>query len=117
MRIRSAGFRLVYVPTHVRHLRRVTVAGYMRHQFFRGIGIALLHRAIRQHGLAASPQESIIWDPERSRAGRFLGAVKAKALGPFNVSSFGRRRYFLIHWVAEKCQGAGYLWGVLRYGR
>ncbi len=117
MRITGAGFRLVYVPTHVRHLRRVTVTGYMRHQFNRGVGVALLHRAIRRHGLATSPQESIIWDPERSRAARVLGAVKAKVLGPCNASAFQQRRHYVIHWVAEKFQGAGYVWGVLRYGR
>lgn len=117
MRIRNAGFHLVYVPTHVRHLRRVTVVSYMRHQFFRGIGVALLHRAIRQHGATASPQESIIWDPERSRADRLLGAVKAKVVGPLNASAFHHRRHYMIHWLAEKFQGAGYLWGVLRHGR
>jgi glycosyltransferase involved in cell wall biosynthesis len=43
MRIRRSGFRLVYVPVHVRHLRQVTIIAYMRHQFLRGIGVALLH--------------------------------------------------------------------------
>jgi glycosyltransferase involved in cell wall biosynthesis len=117
MRIRQAGFRAVYVPVHMQHLRRVTFASYMRHQYKRGIGVALLHKAIRRAGLGASPQQSILWDPERSRAGRLLGVLKSKVIGPLNASLFESRRHFLIHWAAEKFQSIGYLWGVIRYGR
>ena len=117
MRIRGAGFRLVYVPVHVSHLRRVTVAGYFRHQFFRGIGVALLHQSIRRHGPGASPQQSILWDPERSRAERLLNVFKAKVLGPLNAGAFRERKHFLIHWTAEKFQSLGYLWGTIRHGR
>jgi glycosyltransferase involved in cell wall biosynthesis len=117
MRVREAGFRLVYVPSHVRHLRMVTVVSYMRHQFFRGVGVALLHQAIRRHGPGASPQQSILWDPDRSRAERLLSVLKVKLLGPLNAAAFRERKHFLIHWLAEKFQSLGYVWGVLRHGR
>jgi glycosyltransferase involved in cell wall biosynthesis len=117
MRIRDANFRLVYVPVHVLHLRRVTVASYMRHQFLRGIGVALLHQVIRRQGLTASPQQSILWDPERSRAERLLSVLKVKVLGPLNAAAFRERKHFAIHWIAEKFQGLGYIWGVIRHGR
>lgn len=117
MRVRGAGFRLVYVPVHVRHLRRVTVAGYFRHQFYRGVGVALLHRSIRRSGSGASPQQSILWDPERSRAERLLSVLKVKVFGPLNAGAFRERKHFLIHWTAEKFQSLGYVWGMIRHGR
>jgi O-antigen biosynthesis protein len=117
MRIRQAGYRLVYVPVHVRHLRRVTITSYLKHQFNRGIGIALLHKAVRDRGQGVLPQQSVLWDPERTGAERLLGLLMAKIVGPVNASSFTHKRYFLVHWIAEKVQSIGYLWGVLRYGR
>lgn len=117
MRIRQKGFRLVFVPVHVRHLRRVNCRSYMIHQFRRGVGVALLHRSIREQGCAARPQESILWDPERSRAVRLLTIVRTKVVGPVNAAHFIHRRHFILHWIAEKFQGFGYLWGMVRHGR
>ena len=117
MRLKRDEVRLAYVPAHVRHLRRVTAISYMEHQFNRGIGIALLHKAVRRAGQDALPQQSILWEPERSRAAKLLGVVKTKIVGPINITTFRRKKHFAIHWAAEKAQSLGYLWGVTRYGR
>lgn len=117
MRVHNLGYKLVYVPSHVLHLRRVSFRSYLRHQYNRGIGVALLHKAIRVHGPMSLPQESLIWDPDRTHGSRFMAVLKMKVLGPFDHHVFLHKRFFLIHWLAEKSQGVGYLMGVLRYGR
>ncbi|MCC6396428.1 MAG: glycosyltransferase family 2 protein [Bacteroidetes bacterium] len=116
MRVRSYGFHLVYVPVHVQHLRRVTPRQYWSHQFKRGVGIFLLNRAMRRRGSSA-PQAGLLWDQSKPPLVRWLTVIAVKVFGPFTWSQFTRKRSFLIHWVAEKMQGAGYVWGVMRYGR
>ena len=116
MRIHAYGFRLAYVPVHVKHLRTVTVRGYMVHQFNRGVGIWLLHDQIRKRR-TTPPQQSILWDPGRPAILRWVHAAGAKLIGPTNASAFSRMRFFVIHWLAEKAQGMGFLWGRIHHGR
>ena len=116
MRVRSYGFHLVYVPVHVQHLRRVTSPQYWSHQFKRGVGIFLLDRAMRRRG-ASPPQAGLLWDQSKPPLVRWLTVIAVKLFGPFAWNRFTRKRSFFIHWIAEKMQSAGYLWGLMRYGR
>ncbi len=114
MRVRAYGFHLVYLPVHMQHLRRVTPRTYWRHQFKRGVGIFRLDREIRRRGMLP-PQPSLLWDPQHNVLLRWLRIVAAKVVGPFTWRKFSRKRFFFVHWVAEKMQSLGYLWGMIRH--
>ncbi|MBI5094365.1 MAG: hypothetical protein HZB26_18255 [Candidatus Hydrogenedentes bacterium] len=115
-RMRRRGLKVVYVPVKTRHLRRVTAKSYIRHQFYRGVGIAQLYKLQREAGPGMAVQESLIWGQEGTRHGaRWITAFVQKAIGPFNWKQFSRGRYFWTHWLAEKFQGAGFVWGLIAY--
>jgi GT2 family glycosyltransferase len=114
-RVRRLGGRLVFVPNKVVHLRRMTPLSYLRLQFARGTGIARLYKLQRtiQSGIAL--QESLIWGESHVPViVRWLRAAWLKVAGPFDVASFQRKSHFLLFWLGEKIQGAGFLWGLWR---
>ncbi|MBI4341166.1 MAG: polysaccharide pyruvyl transferase family protein [Candidatus Omnitrophica bacterium] len=121
-RLRARGVPIVFVPVDVTHLKRVTPRGYWAQQFGRGQGIAALFRAARS-GRVALAQQSLLWDheaqPKARRGPRWLLAVWRKLVGPFDVKSFPSLRHFLVFWAGEKCEAAGFAWGLLcrRHGR
>jgi glycosyltransferase involved in cell wall biosynthesis len=114
LRLRSLGATFVFVPAAVQHLRRVTPWQFCRHQFGRGIGIALLHKSQRKFGPEVLRQESLIWGANRSGPAKWLVALWYKLLGPFNAGDFSTKRRFMVYWLGEKFQGAGFLWGMVR---
>lgn len=114
LRLRLRGAELVYEPVHVTHVRRASPMGHLRQQFARGCGVADLYLAHRRLGGPVSAQPSRIWGvPHRAGAG-LLSALWHKGVGPFDVSSFRRPAHFLTHWVGEKVQGLGFLYGLGR---
>lgn len=115
-RLRKHGGTVVYVPVLTRHLRKVTSMGsYLRHQFNRGVGIGMLYKIQKRAGPGLAVQKSLIWgNAGKSSGARWLTAVWIKLIGPFNYRHFSRARYFWTYWLAEKIQGIGFLWGVLR---
>ena len=117
LRLRLLEAKLIYVPSKVVHLRRVALFPYFRHQFNRGIGIALLfnfHRSLKKK-LAA--HKSLIWDDiSAGKRVRWFSAFLYKAIGPFDVMNFERMRNFWLFWIGEKFQGAGFIWGMIHHG-
>lgn len=115
-RLRSHGGTVVYVPVLTRHLRAVTtLKGHLRHQFNRGVGIGLLYKIQRRAGSGFAVQNSRIWGRKGKSAGLgWLTAAWTKLVGPFNYRHFSKSRYFWMHWLAEKCQSLGFLWGLVR---
>ena len=113
-RMRRRGLKVVYVPVKTIHLRTTTMLGYLRYQFNRGIGIAHLYRAQRQAGPGAAFQPSLIWgQADASPVRKWLKALLLKAFGPFDRAHFSCAKYFWTHWMAEKFQGFGFLWGLV----
>jgi glycosyltransferase involved in cell wall biosynthesis len=113
-RLRRHGGVIVYVPVKTVHLRNVTCRSYLRHQFNRGVGIAILYKIQRRASPGLAVQESLLWGHTASVVGaRWLKAVWFKAIGPFCYGHFSCARFFWTHWLAEKIQGAGFLWGLM----
>jgi glycosyltransferase involved in cell wall biosynthesis len=113
-RIRRHGGQMIFVPKKVAHLRRVDFGSYCRLQFRRGIGIANLYRAQRAADSEIAIHDSLLWGSGGvARPARWTRAILVKAIGPFDVSSFRRTRYFLRFWFGEKVQALGFLWGLV----
>ena len=114
-RLRKRGVRMVYVPNPVTHLRRATGAQHLRHSFQRGVGIALLFRAMQGDTSGIVPQDSLLWGAAgRKTDPRWLKAVWVKLFGPFARKQFRNARHFWWFWLGEKCQAAGFLWEMRR---
>lgn len=113
-RVRRAGAKAVFMPLRMIHLRRVTPIGFLRLQFNRGLGISLLFRLHHQSKTDVPLHSSFLWGNTRTRTGaRWAAAAWQKVLGPFDVNSFPDFRSFLLFWLGEKFEGAGFLWGLL----
>jgi glycosyltransferase involved in cell wall biosynthesis len=112
-RLRLAGARLVYVPVASTHLRRAGFRTFLRFQFKRGIGIALLRAVFRGLGPASFSQRSLLWGaPGKDHRPRWIAALWRKLLGPFDRKSFGSARRFWTFWLGEKAQSLGFLWAI-----
>ena len=111
MRLRANGARVVYTPCTVQHLKRLTTSSYLRHQFKRGVGVALLHRAYLKHPAPGFFQPSNLWSTERWFVVRYAKLLLRHIIGPFDVSSFRSLRNFLVFWVGSKAFALGYLQG------
>jgi GT2 family glycosyltransferase len=112
LRLRRAGARLVFVPNPVRHLKRMDAGAYLRHQFRRGRGIAMLAAAHRAGRGGPGAGESLAWgDPGKGGGAwrRRVAAFWKKGVGPFDAGSFHSLRAFAIFWLGEKFEAAGYI--------
>jgi len=115
-RLRLRGAKLVFIPTKVTHLRRVTQLTYLRDQFGRGIGIAMLFKSQRSANADISVHNSLVWGQTGQKKAKWFRAFWYKAVGPFDVSSFTRMRDFWLFWLGEKFQAAGFMWGLIHEG-
>ena len=116
-RLRLRGAKLIFVPTKVTHLRKVTPFAYFRLQFNRGIGIEQLYRAQSSVNSETTVHKSLIWGQTSTKKGaKWFRAFWYKAIGPFNMKTFKQMRNFLIFWIGEKFQGAGFIWGMIHHG-
>lgn len=114
-RLRKRGAKLVYVPQPITHLRRATAVQHLRHSFHRGIGIANLFRLMRMDESGVIPQDSLLWGQAGKKTHpRWFKALWEKLLGPFEWRRFQQMRHFGLFWLGEKCQAAGFLWGLWR---
>ena len=115
-RLRILGAKLIFVPTTVKHLRRVTPFTYFCQQFKRGIGIVMLYRAQHSANSNIAVHKSLIWGQTGTRKGaKWFLAFLYKAIGPFNMKTFKQMRNFWIFWIGEKFQGAGFIWGIISH--
>jgi GT2 family glycosyltransferase len=114
-RLRRRGHRLVFIPNVVTHLRRVTPAAYLRHQFNRGIGLGILYRIRKRTGGQDMPDRSLLWGDgtKRSLVCRVLAILWKKAVGPFDRRSFSTAGRFAAFWLGEKAQSLGFLYALL----
>lgn len=110
-RLRDQGARVVYMAKPVSHSKTMSSFAYLRQQFSRGIGIAMLNRARLRLGNGLVTHKSVLWsNPESSRARVLLQVVWHKVIGPVDWQSFSTLRNFTVFWLGEKLQGLGFLW-------
>lgn len=115
-RLRRRGKRLVYVPERVVHTKRMTPVKYLRHQFNRGIGIALLYKFNQRRGTHPAPDRSLLWSKpgQRGCPSKWVVIAWKKLLGPFDRRSFSSARRFGLFWAGEKSQALGFVVALLR---
>ena len=114
-RLRKIGAVMVYVPIPVTHLRRATVSQHLRHSFQRGSGIAKLFRLLNTDGSELVPQDSLLWGQGgRKTRPQWFRALWEKSIGPFEWKRFRQKRHFLVFWLGEKAQAAGFVWELIR---
>lgn len=114
-RLRKRSARMVYVPNPVTHLRQATGLQHLRHSFHRGVGIAMLFRAMKADPSGVVPQDSLLWgEGGKKTRPRWLKALWMKLLGPFEWRKFPQKRHFWLFWLGEKCQAAGFFWEMCR---
>lgn len=115
LRLRKQGVTMVFVPNPVVHLRRTTAWGHLRHAFERGVGIAMLHRAVRTSSDPIVLQDSLLWGRNGQRTSpRWIAAIWEKLIGPFDRHRFQQARHFWLFWLGEKFQSAGFLWEMIQ---
>ena len=115
-RLRRKGERFVYVANPVTHLRSMTPIRYFSHQFRRGKGIGRLFLLQRSGDSAVPMQKSLIFGAgSDGKVTRWITAGWRKGFGPFDKGSFDNARQFAVFWAGEKCEGAGFLWFLIRY--
>jgi hypothetical protein len=115
LRLRLRGAILVAAAAEARHLRRASPLRFLVHQFGRGRGIAALFNLQRAVAAFVDPQPSLIWKQQgKMKAADWLRAVWHKAVGPFDMRSFGSTGRFALFWLGEKAQGLGFSWEMLR---
>ena len=112
-RIQQQGAKVVYSPTPVVHLRKVTALSYLKRQFTRGMTIATLYKANRKAKQRFVSQPSLLWGHGKTgRQANWLKIVGLKIIGPFDIRSFHSIQDFFVFWIGEKIQGLGFIWGL-----
>jgi glycosyltransferase involved in cell wall biosynthesis len=112
IRFRQRGVKLIYVPVRVKHLKTMTLSAYVRQQYGRGKGIAMLYRIQKGMDDKLVSQKSLLWGQGvtgRKRMINFMLALWRKGLGPFDVGSFEKKSDFIAFWLGEKSQGLGFV--------
>jgi len=113
-RMRSRGFKLVYVINNVRHLKKLNPAEFIRFQFHRGIGIRKLY-SFRSSYKNIELGPGLLWDSfaKRNPIKKWFFVFWKRILGPFDYKSFSRFDYFILFWVGEKAKAAGFLFSLI----
>ncbi|MGQ0736158.1 MAG: glycosyltransferase [Acidobacteriota bacterium] len=115
-RIQNRGARLVFVENPVTHLRALSRAAYLQHQFKRGIGIAGLFKAHRRAPNARPAQDSLLWgQPRYERRTPWLSVLWTKATGPLSGDKLADTPLVWWYWLGEQAQGLGFLWGLITF--
>ena len=113
-RSRIMGAKLIWVPSPVTHHSHLSAAAYCRRQFSRGIGIFMLYRAFRSAQTDTTAHDSLMWGQgDTGRGARWFTALWHKAVGPFVLHRFPNKSHYLLFWLGEKFQGAGFVWAMI----
>jgi glycosyltransferase involved in cell wall biosynthesis len=107
IRLRSIGAVLAFVDLPVLHVKPMGRLSYLKAQYRRGRGIALLRRTVSRFPDIGT-RKSLAWRESGGKAD-WLRAAWHKGIGPFDRSSFSTFGRFLLFWLGEKAQGVGFL--------
>lgn len=111
-RLHKMGYKLVFIPNTIKHLKKMTPLTYLKHQFNRGIGIGILYRVQKNHAGTTTPDQSLLWSKSNQRFPilKWINMIWKKGFGPFDLQSFSTKRHFLVFWIGEKAQAFGFLY-------
>src|SRR3972149_5825920 len=114
LRMRTHGFKLVYVINNVRHLKKLNPTEFIRFQLHRGTGISrlyILRNSYKNIGLGPG----LLWDDSARRhpIKKWFFTFWQRILGPFDYKSFSKFRYFILFWIGEKAKAAGFLFALI----
>lgn len=112
-RLRCMGGKMIFVPCRVTHLKMLSSWGYLKLTFNRGIGIFHLYEEQIDSDNKITAGKSLLWSERSSPITKLLKILWKKVLGPFDFESFSRLDYFLLFWLGEKTESAGFLWGMV----
>jgi glycosyltransferase involved in cell wall biosynthesis len=116
IRSRCRQIKLIYIPVRVKHLKKLKSAAYLKQQFGRGEGIAMLYQLQKNLDSSIISQKSLLWGQVRDKRNNgviWLKCLWKKGLGPFDLKSFNKKSDFFIFWLGEKIQGLGFLWHLI----
>lgn len=116
VRSRQRRIKLIYIPIRVKHLKKMKTFAYLRQQFGRGKGIAMLYQLQKTSSNSLTSQKSLLWGQgsgQQNKGVNWLAVLWKKGLGPFDISSFDRINDFIVFWLGEKFQGLGFLWHLI----
>lgn len=109
-RLRSQGFKLVYVINNVRHLKKLNPTQFINFQYHRGKGIGELY-ILRNSYKDISVGPGLLWDnyAHQNPAKKWLKVIWQRIFGPFDYKSFSQLQYFILFWIGEKAKAFGFL--------
>jgi glycosyltransferase involved in cell wall biosynthesis len=115
-RIMLYGFKAVYVPIFVKHLKRVTTRNYVRQQFKRGIGVSILNKMHKEKKTLRAPQKSLLWGPAWYQSGilKYLIVPIIKLGSLFRGKGFTTFHHVMRYMIGELYFSLGYGFGTLR---
>ncbi|MGQ0732378.1 MAG: glycosyltransferase [Acidobacteriota bacterium] len=114
-RLRRRGAIAAFTPVSVLHRRRVTGSSFIRMQFRRGVGIAMLFRLQGIDPDAPPIHSSLLWGSHGQRhQPHWARAVWSKLTAGVASGRFSRSAHRWWFWLGEQCQAAGFLWGLVR---
>ena len=114
LRMRSHGFKLVYVINNIRHLKKLNSIEFIIFQFYRGTAISrlyILRNSYKNIGLGPG----LLWDDSAKKhpIKKWFFAFWQRILGPFDYKSFSKFNYFILFWAGEKAKAAGFLFSLI----
>jgi glycosyltransferase involved in cell wall biosynthesis len=112
-RMLSYGFKFVWVINYVKHLRKVNALQFIRFQFNRGIGIQILH-SYKQSHKNLNVGSGMLWNENSRRGKKWISIILHRIIGPFDIKSFSRLRYFILFWFGEKAKAVGFAYSTIR---
>jgi GT2 family glycosyltransferase len=107
-RLKKRGHTLVYINNKVNHLKKMPLLHYLKHQFYRGIGLGVLFQIHKKTDEKDLPDQSLLWKRRENSVLKFILLLWKKILGPFDYQSFSKKLYFITFWVGEKAQALGF---------
>jgi glycosyltransferase involved in cell wall biosynthesis len=112
-RMLAYGCKFVWVVNYVKHLRKVSVSQFIKFQFNRGIGIQMLHSYKKSHK-NLNVDSGMLWN-ENSRIGnKWISIILHRIIGPFDIKSFSKLRYFVLFWFGEKAKAIGFAYSTFK---
>ena len=111
-RLNAYGYKLVYVINDVRHLKRLSSFQYFKFQFERGKGIYDLYIYSKKASKRNQLGNSLLWDKNFKSKGfiKWVRIFWKRILGPFDIKSFSKLKYYIVFWIGEKFKSAGFLY-------
>lgn len=113
-RLRSSGAKLIFTPNKILHLKEMSFFPFLRFQFHRGEGIAMIDEQQKMKNQEMSAHRSLLWEESgKSTWMNYLKSFWFVVVGPFDVRSFSKKKYFVEFWIGEKFKTIGFIYKLI----